>query len=107
QKVEPSGLCQLDFNPQLNLGQYRIEAGIAGGGFQVSRGIAQPVHRRSIEIAGEQSDLELVEHVERAPAPRYRTLAALGRILDALQREQRIDVAGGPGCRGRARLLGS
>ncbi len=51
-----------------------------------------------------QSDLEVVEHVERAPAARHRTLAAFGRILDALQRQQRIDVAGRLGCGGGAVL---
>ena len=35
-----------------------------------------------IEIAGQQSDLEIVEHVERAPAPLHRALAALDRIFD-------------------------
>ena len=48
-------------------------------------------------LPDEQPDLEIVEHVERAPAPRHRTLAAFGRILDALHRQQRIDVAGGLG----------
>src|SRR5206468_5458372 len=52
--LELSGLCQLNFNPQLNLGQYRIEAGIAGGRLQIGRRITQPVHGGSIEIAGEQ-----------------------------------------------------
>ena len=54
QNLELSGLCQLDFNPQLDLGQYRVEAWIAGGGLQIGSGIAQPVDGGSIEIAGEQ-----------------------------------------------------
>src|SRR5712691_11175902 len=48
---------------QRNLGQHGIEAGIAGGGFQIGGGVAQPVHGGGIEIAGEQCDLEVVEHV--------------------------------------------
>ena len=31
--LELSGLGKLNFNTKLDLGQYRIEAGIAGGGF--------------------------------------------------------------------------
>jgi len=46
------GLGELDLDPQLNLGQYGIEARIAGGGFQVGGGIAQPAHHGMIEIAG-------------------------------------------------------
>ncbi len=93
--LELSGLGKFDFNTKLDLGRRGIEAGIAGGGFQIGGGIAQPAHRGNIEVAGEQPDLEFVEHVECAPAPRDRTLAALGWILDALHGKQRIDVAGG------------
>jgi hypothetical protein len=39
-KLEPSGLCELDFNPQLNFGQHRVETWIAGGGLQIGRSIA-------------------------------------------------------------------
>ena len=93
------GLGELDLDAQLDLGQHGIETGIAGGRFQVCRGIAQPDHGRGVEIAGQQSDLEIVEHVERAPAAGDRALAALDRILlDALQREQRVDVGGGLRC---------
>jgi len=35
------GLGQFDFDPQLDFGQHRVEAGIAGGGFEVGGGIAQ------------------------------------------------------------------
>src|SRR5258708_17157342 len=101
-----TSLGQFDFDAELDLGQHRIEAGIAGGRLQVGGGIAQPVDGRGIEVAREQPELEIVEHVERAPAPRHRTLAALGWILDALHREQRIDAAGGLRGRGSARLLG-
>ena len=53
----------------------------------------QPVHRGSVEIAGQQPDLEVIQHIERAFASLHRTLAALGRIfLDALQRQQRVDI---------------
>ena len=52
----------------------------------------EPVHRGSVEIAGQQPDLEVIQHIERAFASLHRTLAALGRILlDALQRQQRIE----------------
>ena len=56
------GLGEFDFDPKLDLGENRIEAGIAGGRFQIGSGIAQPVHGGGIEIAGEQSELEVVEH---------------------------------------------
>ena len=50
--LELPGLGQFDFDAKLDLGQHRIEAGIAGGGFQIGGGIAQPVHGGGIEIAG-------------------------------------------------------
>ena len=50
--LELPGLGQFDFDPQLDLGQHGIEAGIAGGGLQIGGGIAQPVHGGGIEIAG-------------------------------------------------------
>src|SRR5215472_2454327 len=88
----PAGLGELDLDPKLDLRQDRVEPGIAGGGFQVGGGIAQPAHRGGIEIAGEQADLEIVEHVEGASAACHRAPAPLRRVLlDALQREQRID----------------
>src|SRR5258707_10973725 len=37
-----TSLGQFDFDAQLDLGQHRIEAGIAGGRLQVGGGIAQP-----------------------------------------------------------------
>ena len=88
------GLGEFDFDPEFDLGQHGIEARIAGGGFQVGGGIAQPVHGGGVEIAREQPDLEVVEHVERAAATRHRALAPLDRILNALQRQQRIDAGG-------------
>src|SRR6266851_2219008 len=87
------GFGQFYLNAQLDLGQHRVEAGVAGGGFEVGGGVAQPAHRKGIEIAAQQPDLEVVQHVKRALAALHRTLAALGRILlDALQGQQRIDV---------------
>ena len=38
-----------------------------------------------------QPELERIEHVERVAALGDRAFLALGRILDALQRDQRID----------------
>src|SRR6185369_16162230 len=53
----------------------------------------EPVYRGGVEIARQQPDLEVIQHIERAFASLHRTLAALGRILlDTLQREQRVDV---------------
>src|SRR5467141_1243935 len=68
--LELPGLGEFDFDPQLDLGQDRVKAGVAGRGFEVGGGIPQPAHRGSVEIAGQQADLEGVQHVER-------TLAAL------------------------------
>ena len=48
---------------------------------------------KSIGQAQPQAELEVIEHVERAAAALHRALAPLGRILlDALQRQQRVDV---------------
>ena len=51
--LELPGLGELDLNAQLDLRQHGIEAGIAGGGFEIGGGIAQPVHGGGIKIAGE------------------------------------------------------
>jgi DNA-binding HxlR family transcriptional regulator len=103
--LNPPRLGEFDLDAQFDLGQHRIQSGIAGGRLQVGRGIAQAVHGGSIEIAGQEPDLEIVEHIECAPAALHRSLAALDRILlDALQREQRIDIGGGLRRRGRTRL---
>src|SRR5690242_9720030 len=94
--LELPGLGELDLDPKLDLGQHRVETGITGGGFQVGGGVAQPQHGGLIEIAGEQLELELVEHVERALAACEGTPAPLGRVLlDALQRDQCVDIGGG------------
>ena len=45
-----AGFGELDFDPEFDFGQDRIEAGIARGGFQVGGGLFQPAYRRSIEI---------------------------------------------------------
>src|SRR5438067_9931226 len=94
--LELPGLGELDFYPQLDLRQHRVEAGVAGGGFEIGRGVAQPADGGGVEIAGQQAELEIVQHVERALAALYRTLAPFGRILlDALQGEQCVDIGRG------------
>src|SRR5581483_1135046 len=101
-------LGEFDFDAKLDLGEQGIELRIAGGVFQARRRIAQPAYGRLVDGACQQSDLEIIEHVERAPAPLHRAPAPLGGILlDALQREQRIDAGGGARCRHPARLLRS
>ena len=105
---ELAGLGQFDFDPKLDFGQHRIEAGVAGTGFEVGGGLAQPTHRGSIEIAGQQPDLEVIQHVERAPAALHRALAAFDRVLlDALQRQQRVDIGGRLGRDGRSGSSGA
>ena len=49
-----------------------------------------------IERAAQKPYLELIEQIERVPARLHRTAAALGLILDALQRHQGIDAADHP-----------
>ena len=71
--LHPPRLGELDLDAEFDLRQHRVEAGIAGGGFQIGRRIAQPVHRGCIEIAGEQPDLEFVEHGLPATARHDRT----------------------------------
>src|ERR1700760_3722107 len=68
--LKAARLGEFDLDPKLDLGEDRVEARIAGGGFQIGGGVAQPAHGRGIEGAGEQPDLEVVEHVERALAAR-------------------------------------
>ena len=103
---ELPGFGQFDFDPQLDLGQDRVEPGIAGGGFQVGGGRAQPVDRGGVEIARQQPEFEVIQHVERTSTALHRTFAALGGILNTLQRQQRIDAAGRLGRGGGAGLGG-
>src|SRR5581483_6931550 len=106
ESLEMASLGELDLDPKHDLREDRVQTGVAGGGFQIGGGIAQPAHRGGVEIAGEQPDLEIVEHVERALAARDRTAAPLRRVfLDALKRKQRVDAGGGlrRGCRARFR----
>src|SRR5437764_3517002 len=89
--LELPGLRELDFHPQLDLGQHRVEAGVAGGRFEIGGGVAEPAHGGGIEVAGQQAELEIIQHVECALAALHRTLAPFDRILpDALQGEQCI-----------------
>ena len=46
-----------------------------------------------IERAGQESDLQVVEHVERVAPPPDRAFAPFRRVLDPLQGHQRIDAA--------------
>jgi hypothetical protein len=34
------GLGQFDFDPQFDLGQHPVEAGVTGGGFEIGRSVA-------------------------------------------------------------------
>src|SRR5271156_1478725 len=75
------GFGEFDLDAQLDLGKHGIQTRVARRGLQVDRSLPQPAHRRGIEIARQQSDLEIVEHVERAFAALHRTFAPLGWIL--------------------------
>ena len=48
-----------------------------------------------VEVAAEEPDLELVEGIEREPAALDGVAPPLGRILDTLQRNKRVDAADG------------
>src|SRR5262245_61107610 len=86
-------LGDLDLDPELDLRQHAVEARIARPVLEAGGGVFQPAERRGIERARQQADLELVERVERGAAARQRAAAALGRVLDSLQRDQRVDAA--------------
>src|SRR5690242_20574172 len=86
---------ELNLHAQADLGQDRIEGAIA-------RFLAQIVHRslksregRGIQRSGEQAELELVESIEGEPAALDGAPSPLGRIFQALQRNQGIDAADG------------
>ena len=56
----------------------------------------QPQQRALIQSPGQEAKLELVEGVERAAAMLDRAPAPFRRLLDALQRNERIDAAQRP-----------
>ena len=65
----------------------------------------QPLQRRGAERAAQHLDLELVQHVERGPPALDRAALSLGRVVLALQRDQRVDAAdGAERCRRLRRL---
>src|SRR5581483_1208308 len=100
--LELAGLGELDLDPEFDLRKHRVQPGVARRGLQIGGGIAEPADGDGIEIAGEQPDLEIVEHVERALAAGHRAPAPFGRVVfDALKRQQRVD-AGSSLRRGRA-----
>ena len=77
-----AGLGELDFNAKLDFGQDLIEPRVPGAGFQVGRRGAQTGDGGRIERPCQQSDLEIVEHIERGPTPGDGSSAALGGIFN-------------------------
>ena len=59
---------------------------VGGHGFE-------PQQRALVERTGQQPELELVERIERPAAVLDRAAAPFDRILDSLQRDQRVDAA--------------
>ena len=53
----------------------------------------EPRQRAGIERSGQKTEFQRIEGIERAPPAPHRLLAALARLFDALQREQRVDSA--------------
>ena len=95
-------LGDLDLDPQLDLAKQGIEAGIARAILEQAGGRTQLAEGGLRQGAAEQPDLELVERIERYPAALNRMLATLGRVLEPLQGNERIDAADGAQ-RGRRR----
>ena len=88
-------LGDLDFDPELDFGQDRIEIRIARAQLELNGGRPEVAECGRRECSSEQPDLELVE---RDPAALDRSLAPFQRVFDALQRDQGVDppTASGP-----------
>lgn len=85
----------LDRQPELDLGQHRIEPVIAGAVAKVGRSRLQPLQGRGAKCAAEDFDLEFVEGVKGGPAALDRAAAPLRRVILTLQGDQRVDAANG------------
>ena len=81
--------------PEARSRREAVEADIPGAILEKRGGRTQLAQGRLRQGAAEQADLELVERIERHPATLDRMLSALGRVLEPLERDQRVDAADG------------
>src|SRR4029077_3466219 len=88
-----AGFGKLDRDPQVDFGQHGIELFVAGAVLEIGGQGFQPQQRALVDGPGQQPELELVEGIERAAAMLDRTAAPLRRLLNALQRDERVDAA--------------
>src|SRR5580692_12138059 len=101
-----AGFGELDRNAQLDLGQHGIELFVAGAVLEIGGKGFQPQQRALIQGPRQETELELVEGVERAAAVLDRPPAPFRRLLDTLQRNERVDAAERPQRHRRALRLG-
>src|ERR1051326_8898272 len=90
-----AGFVELDGDAEGDLGPPPGEPLVAGAFLEVGGDRLEPQHCGLVEGAAQKPELDLVEGIECAAAVFHHTAAALDRILDALQRDQRIDAADG------------
>ena len=82
-----------------------IELVVSRGVVEVGGDRFQPQHHGLVERAREQSELNLVQRIERPAAVFDRAAPAFHRVFDALQRNQRVDSTQGAQRHGRALRL--
>src|SRR5580704_6858356 len=91
-----AGFGELDRDPQLDLGQHGIELFVAGAVLEIGGKGFQPQQCALIQGPRQETELEFVEGVEGAAAMLDRAPAPFRRLLDTLQRNERVDAAERP-----------
>ena len=87
-------LGDFDLQAKLDLGQHRIEPVVAGGVAKVGRGRLQP-HRVEGPSVPPRTSILSSSRASSAIRPRLTARRSLGRVVLALQRDQRVDAADG------------
>src|SRR5262249_19008080 len=100
------GLGEFDLDPQVDLGQYLVDARITRKVLEVGGGGLEPRQHGGLEPAGPQRKLHLVGQVERRVAAFDGTPPALVDRFHALQRKERVDAGDGANAAGRGRRGG-
>jgi len=94
-RLGETGFGQFDRDPQVDFRKHLVEAIVAGTVVEVGGDGFQPQHRRLIQGAAKEPDLEFIQRVERPATVFDRAAPALHGVFDALERDQGVDTTQG------------
>src|SRR5712692_4785596 len=84
-------LGDFDGDAQADRVEHAVEAGLPAPLGELVQHRLEPGQGRQVDSPLDDLDLEGIQHVERLGAALGETAAALGRVLHALQRQERVD----------------